>query len=271
MFNVYVFAPGASCAVVSYLRPELRRHLGGFPERQNVAIGKQAVFRGSITALVTPFQDGHFDEARFRALVDWQIVSGTHGLVPAGTTGESPTLSHEEHRAVIAACVSEARGGCRSSPGRARTIRRKRSNWRVSRKRPAPMACSSSRPITTSPRKRGFIRHFKAVNDAVGIPIIIYNIPPRSVVDMSIDTMKRLVRIEEYRGRQGCDRQSRPHRPAAPGAWPGLHPALRRGYDGARGDGAWRPWLHFGHLECRAATLRRRCRRRVLAAISRRP
>ena len=71
-------------------------------------MAKKAAFKGSITALVTPFQDGRFDEDRFRALVDWQIVNGTHGLVPVGTTGESPTLSHEEHRRVIAACVSEA-------------------------------------------------------------------------------------------------------------------------------------------------------------------
>src|SRR4029077_1396114 len=75
-----------------------------------VAIGRQTAFKGSITALVTPFQDGRFDEDRFHALVDWQIVSGTHGLVPVGTTGESPTLSHEEHRNVIAACVSEVKG-----------------------------------------------------------------------------------------------------------------------------------------------------------------
>ena len=73
-------------------------------------MAKKAAFRGSITALVTPFQDGRFDEDRFHALVDWQIVNGTHGLVPVGTTGESPTLSHEEHRKVIAACIGEAKG-----------------------------------------------------------------------------------------------------------------------------------------------------------------
>src|SRR5579884_1110690 len=73
-------------------------------------MAKKAAFKGSITALVTPFRDGRLDEDRFRALVDWQIAGGTHGLVPAGTTGESPTLSHEEHRQVIAACIAEAKG-----------------------------------------------------------------------------------------------------------------------------------------------------------------
>ena len=101
-------------------------------------------FKGSITALVTPFRNGVVDEDAFRALVDWQIESGTHGLVPVGTTGESPTLTHDEHRRVVEICIDEARGpraGHRRR--RARTTRARRSISRATPRRPAPTACWS--------------------------------------------------------------------------------------------------------------------------------
>ena len=231
-------------------------------------MAKKAAFRGSITALVTPFQDGRFDEDRFHALVDWQIVNGTHGLVPVGTTGESPTLSHEEHRKVIAACVSEAKGrvpviagaGSNNTAGSDRTFA-----FRGSRRRRWPsdrhallqqaVAGGSFSPFQGGQRCRGHSDHHLQYSAAFG----------RRYVDRYHEAA---LRIEEYRGRQGCDRQSRPHGAAAPRARARFHPAFGRRHDGTRGDGAWRPWLHFGHRECRAQNNARKCRRRVLPAIS---
>jgi 4-hydroxy-tetrahydrodipicolinate synthase len=163
-------------------------------------MANEAAFRGSITALVTPFQDGRFDEDRFHALVDWQIVNGTHGLVPVGTTGESPTLSHEEHRKVIAACIGEAKGKVPVIAGAGSN----NTQEAIELSRFAEGAGADGLLIVTpyynKPSQEGLFRHFKAVNDAVGIPIIIYNIPPRSVVDMSIDTMKRLYELRNIAG-----------------------------------------------------------------------
>jgi 4-hydroxy-tetrahydrodipicolinate synthase len=165
-----------------------------------VAIGRHAVFKGSITALVTPFQDGRFDEARFRALVDWQIVNGTHGLVPVGTTGESPTLSHEEHRAVIAACISEAKGRVPIIAGAGSNNTKEAIELARFAETAGADGLLVVTPYYNKPSQEGLYQHFKAVNDAVGIPIIIYNIPPRSVVDMSIDTMKRLTELKNIAG-----------------------------------------------------------------------
>ena len=165
-----------------------------------MAIERQAVFKGSITALVTPFQDGRFDEARFRALADWQIVNGTHGLVPAGTTGESPTLSHEEHRAVIAACVREAKGRVPVIAGAGSNNTQEAIELARFAEDAGADGLLVVTPYYNKPSQEGLFRHFKAVNDAVGIPIIIYNIPPRSVVDMSIDTMKRLYELKNIVG-----------------------------------------------------------------------
>jgi 4-hydroxy-tetrahydrodipicolinate synthase len=153
-----------------------------------------------MTALVTPFQDGRFDEARFRALTDWQIVNGTHGLVPAGTTGESPTLSHEEHRQVITACIGEARGRVPVIAGAGSN----NTHEAIELARFAEQAGADGLLVVTpyynKPSQEGLYRHFKAVNDAVGIPVIIYNIPPRSVVDMSLDTMQRLFELKNIAG-----------------------------------------------------------------------
>ncbi|MGA2636445.1 4-hydroxy-tetrahydrodipicolinate synthase [Methylocella sp.] len=161
---------------------------------------KKAAFRGSITALVTPFKDGKFDEATYHALIDWQIESGTHGLSPAGTTGESPTLSHAEHRAVIAACVKGARG-------RVPVIAGTGSNNTAEAIELSRFAESAGAdgllvvaPYYNKPSQEGLYQHYKAINDAVGLPIIIYNIPPRSVVDVSVDTMRRLFELKNIAG-----------------------------------------------------------------------
>jgi 4-hydroxy-tetrahydrodipicolinate synthase len=163
-------------------------------------MAKKAAFKGSITALVTPFQDGCFDEHRFRALVDWQVVSGTHGLVPVGTTGESPTLSHVEHREVIAACIGEAKGRVPVIAGAGSNNTQEAIELARFAERSGADGLLIVTPYYNKPSQEGLFRHFKAVNDAVGIPIIIYNIPPRSVVDMSIDTMKRLYELKNIAG-----------------------------------------------------------------------
>jgi 4-hydroxy-tetrahydrodipicolinate synthase len=169
-------------------------------EKAVSAMAKKAAFRGSITALVTPFQDGCFDEHRFRALVDWQVVSGTHGLVPVGTTGESPTLSHVEHREVIAACIGEAKGRVPVIAGAGSNNTQEAIELARFAERSGADGLLIVTPYYNKPSQEGLFRHFKAVNDAVGIPIIIYNIPPRSVVDMSIDTMKRLYELKNIAG-----------------------------------------------------------------------
>jgi 4-hydroxy-tetrahydrodipicolinate synthase len=157
-------------------------------------------FRGSLTALVTPFKDGAVDEAAFRAHVDWQVASGTHGLVPVGTTGESPTLTHEEHRKVVEWCIAEARGRVPviAGAGSNNTVEA------VELARHAEKAGADAvlvvTPYYTKPTQAGLYAHFKAINDAIGIPIIIYNIPPRSVIDMSVDTMKRLYELKNIVG-----------------------------------------------------------------------
>ena len=163
-------------------------------------MASQARFFGSITALVTPFKSGAFDETAFRALVDWQIASGTHGFVPVGTTGEGPTLSHDEHRLVVEVCIAE-------SKGRAKVIAGAGSNSTVEALELARHAEKVGAdgvlvvtPYYNKPSQQGLYQHFKVINDAIGIPIIIYNIPPRSVVDMSIDTMKRLYELKNIVG-----------------------------------------------------------------------
>lgn len=163
-------------------------------------MAKKAAFRGSITALVTPFQDGRVDEHRFRALIDWQIINGTHGLVPVGTTGESPTLSHKEHREVIDACIREAKGRVPVIAGAGSNNTEEAIELARFAERAGADGLLIVTPYYNKPSQEGLFCHFAAVNDAVGIPIIMYNIPPRSVVDMSIDTMKRLFELKNIAG-----------------------------------------------------------------------
>ena len=161
---------------------------------------KRAKFHGSMPALITPFKDGKFDEAAFRALVDWQIQSGSHGLVPVGTTGESPTLSHEEHRLVVDVCIDEARGRVPVIAGAGSNNTVEAIELARHAEKAGADAALVVTPYYNKPTQEGLYQHFKAINDAVGIPIIIYNIPPRSVVDMSVDTMKRLYELKNIVG-----------------------------------------------------------------------
>ena len=161
---------------------------------------KRAKFHGSIPALVTPFKEGKFDEQAFRALIDWQIASGSHGLVPVGTTGESPTLSHEEHRRVVDVCVDEARGRVPVIAGAGSNNTIEAVELAQHAEKAGADAVLMVTPYYNKPTQEGLYQHFKAVNDAIGIPIIIYNIPSRSVIDMSVDTMKRLYELKNIVG-----------------------------------------------------------------------
>jgi len=151
-------------------------------------------------ALITPFKNGAFDEAAFRAHVDWQISEGSTALVPVGTTGESPTLSHDEHRRVVEVCISEARGRVPVMAGAGSNNTTEAIGLAQFAEKAGADAVLVVTPYYNKPNQEGLYQHFKAINDAIGIPIFIYNIPPRSVVDMSIDTMKRLYELKNIVG-----------------------------------------------------------------------
>ena len=157
-------------------------------------------FRGSFTALVTPFDNGALDEKAFRSLVDWQIAEGTNGLVPVGTTGESPTLSHEEHKLVVEWCIEQAKGRVPVVAGSGSNSTREAIELSQHAEEAGADAVLIVTPYYNKPTQEGLYQHFKAINDAIGIPIIIYNIPIRSVIDMSVDTMKRLFELKNIAG-----------------------------------------------------------------------
>ena len=158
------------------------------------------MFRGSFTALVTPFKNGGLDETAFRNLVEWQIAEGTEGLVPVGTTGESPTLSHQEHHQVVEWCVDQAKGRVPVIAGAGSNSTSEAVDLAKHAEKAGANAVLVVTPYYNKPTQEGMYVHFKAVNDAIGIPIIIYNIPPRSVVDLSVDTMKRLYELKNIAG-----------------------------------------------------------------------
>lgn len=161
---------------------------------------KHPAFTGSLPALVTPFKGGKIDEAALRALVNWQIESGSSGLVPVGTTGESPTVSHDEHKRVVEIVVAEARGRVPVIAGAGSNNTIEAIDLAVHAEKAGAAAILVVTPYYNKPTQEGMYQHFKAVNDAVGIPIIIYNIPPRSVVDMSVETMARLYELKNIAG-----------------------------------------------------------------------
>jgi 4-hydroxy-tetrahydrodipicolinate synthase len=157
-------------------------------------------FRGSFTALVTPFKNGSVDEKAFRDLVEWQISEGTHGLVPVGTTGESPTLSHDEHKQVVEWCVGQAKGRVPVVAGAGSNSTAEAIDFSKHAEKAGADAVLIVTPYYNKPTQEGLYQHYKAINDAIGIPIIIYNIPGRSIVDMSVDTMKRLYELKNIAG-----------------------------------------------------------------------
>lgn len=161
---------------------------------------KHPAFTGSMPALVTPFKGGRIDEEALRALVEWQIESGSSGLVPVGTTGESPTLSHDEHKQVVEIVVAQAKGRVPVIAGAGSNNTHEAVDLAIHADKAGADAVLVVTPYYNKPTQEGMYQHFKAVNDAVGIPIIIYNIPPRSVVDMSVETMARLYELKHIAG-----------------------------------------------------------------------
>jgi 4-hydroxy-tetrahydrodipicolinate synthase len=158
------------------------------------------MFKGSITALITPFRDGRVDEAAFAKFIDWQIKEGTSGLVPCGTTGESPTLSHEEHRRVTEICIETVAGRVPVIAGCGSNSTQEAIGLCQHAEKAGAQAALVVTPYYNKPTQEGLYQHFKAIHDACGLPIIIYNIPGRSVVDMSVDTMARLAKLPRIAG-----------------------------------------------------------------------
>ena len=158
------------------------------------------MFSGSIVALLTPFKNGKVDEKAFQSFVDWQITQGTNGLVPVGTTGESPTLSHEEHMRVVELCIEAAAGRVPVMAGAGSNSTTEAIALTRLAKQAGADAVLSVTPYYNKPTQEGLYQHYKAIHDAAEIPIFIYNIPGRSVVDMSVATMARLAKLPNIVG-----------------------------------------------------------------------
>ncbi|QGZ33092.1 4-hydroxy-tetrahydrodipicolinate synthase [Stappia indica] len=150
------------------------------------------MFKGSIPALVTPFRNGAVDEKAFQEFVDWQIKEGSHGLVPVGTTGESPTLSHDEHKRVIELCIEAAGGRVPVMAGAGSNNTVEAIDFATHAEKAGADALLIVTPYYNKPNQPGLIAHYRAIDAAVGIPIYIYNIPGRSVIDMQPETMAEL-------------------------------------------------------------------------------
>jgi 4-hydroxy-tetrahydrodipicolinate synthase len=148
--------------------------------------------RGSIPALITPFKDGAVDEAAFRKLIAWQLKEGSSGLVPVGTTGESPTLTPDEHKRVIEVCISEAKGKVPVIAGTGSNNTAEAIEYTEFAKGAGADAALVVVPYYNKPTQEGLYQHFKAVADAVDIPIIVYNVPGRTVANISVETLARL-------------------------------------------------------------------------------
>jgi 4-hydroxy-tetrahydrodipicolinate synthase len=157
-------------------------------------------FKGSITALITPFKDGKVDERAFQRLVEWQIDQGTHGLVPCGTTGESPTLTHDEHRRVVELCVEAAAGRVPVIAGTGSNSTAEAVELTRHAKSAGADAVLVVTPYYNKPTQEGLYQHFKAINDSADVPIVVYNIPGRSVIDLSVETMARLFKLTNIVG-----------------------------------------------------------------------
>ena len=158
------------------------------------------MFKGSNVALITPFRNDKLDEEAYIKLIHFQIKNGTNGLVPAGTTGESPTLSHDEHQKVIELCIQESKGKTIVIAGTGSNSTKEAISLTTHAEKVGADAALVVTPYYNKPSQEGLYQHYKAINDQIGIPIIIYNIPGRSVIDMSVDTMARLFELKNIVG-----------------------------------------------------------------------
>tara|TARA_B100000945_G_C20405029_1_gene609505 strand:- start:1242 stop:2126 length:885 start_codon:yes stop_codon:yes gene_type:complete len=158
------------------------------------------MFKGSIVALITPFKNNKMDEDKYISLIHHHIKNGTKGVVPAGTTGESPTLNHDEHKKVIEIAVNECKGKIPVIAGTGSNSTDEALELSKHAEKSGADGLLIVTPYYNKPTQEGLYQHYKFINDNVGIPIIIYNIPPRSVVDMSVDTMARLFELKNIAG-----------------------------------------------------------------------
>ena len=158
------------------------------------------MFKGSNVALITPFKDNKLDVEAYIKLIHFHLKNGTNGLVPAGTTGESPTLSHEEHQQVIELCIKESKGTIPVIAGTGSNSTKEAISLTKHAEKVGANAALVVTPYYNKPTQEGLYQHYKAINDSCGIPIIIYNIPSRSVIDMSIYTMARLFELKNIVG-----------------------------------------------------------------------
>ena len=158
------------------------------------------MFKGSNVALITPFKNNGLDEEAYIKLIHFHINNGTNGLVPAGTTGESPTLSHDEHQRVIDLCIKESNGKIPVIAGTGSNSTKEAISLTTHAEKAGANGALIVTPYYNKPTQEGLYQHYKAINDKCGIPIIIYNIPGRSVIDMSVDTMARLYELKNIVG-----------------------------------------------------------------------
>ncbi len=158
------------------------------------------MFKGSNVALVTPFKNNKLDVDNYIELIHFHIKNGTNGLVPAGTTGESPTLSHEEHEKVIELCINEAKGKIPVIAGTGSNSTEEAISLTKHAEKAGADAALVVTPYYNKPTQEGLYQHYKAINDTCGIPVIIYNIPSRSVIDMTVDTMAKLFELKNIVG-----------------------------------------------------------------------
>ena len=158
------------------------------------------MFKGSNVALITPFKNNKLDVDSYINLINFQIINGTNGLVPAGTTGESPTLSHDEHQKVIDLCIQESNGKNPIIAGTGSNSTEEAISLTTHAEKAGASAALIVTPYYNKPTQEGLYQHYKAINDKCGIPILIYNIPGRSVIDMSVDTMARLFELKNIVG-----------------------------------------------------------------------
>ena len=158
------------------------------------------MFKGSNVALITPFKNNKLDVDNYIELIHFHIKSGTNGLVPAGTTGESPTLTHEEHEKIIELCIKEAKGKIPVIAGTGSNSTAEAISLTKHAEKVGADAALIVTPYYNKPTQEGLYQHYKAINDNCGIPIIIYNIPSRSVIDMTVETMTRLFELKNIIG-----------------------------------------------------------------------
>jgi 4-hydroxy-tetrahydrodipicolinate synthase len=158
------------------------------------------MFKGSLTALITPFKGGEVDDGAFQRLVELQIAKGTHGLVPVGTTGESPTLSHAEHKHVVELCIKVAKGRVPVIAGAGSNSTAEAIDFTRHAKSVGANAVLHSTGYYNKPTQDGLYRHFKAISDAVDIPIFVYNVPVRTIVDIQVATMARCAELKNVVG-----------------------------------------------------------------------